>query len=300
VKQGISVVITCVAGEEKYLPLCLSSVRKLASEIVIVDMSGGKEISAVAKKFKAKIYPHELVNYVEPVRNFGISKAKSEWILILDPDEEVPFTLADKLFEITEEENVDYVRVPRENIVFGKTLRHSRWWPDYNIRFFRKGKVSWDEVIHSIPMTEGNGIDLEAKNELAIKHHHYESIEQFLERMNRYTSVQAKLKSKDYDFKAYDLIAKPAQEFLSRFFAGEGYKDGVHGLSLSALQAVSELVLYLKLWGLEGFKEKDLNLNETISEFEKQKREFNYWKNDALVKKSGGIFPRIKRKFKIS
>jgi (heptosyl)LPS beta-1,4-glucosyltransferase len=295
----ISAVITTISGEEKYLNSCLASIKKFADEIVIVDMSGSSEVSKIAKNFKAKVFKHDFVNYVEPVRNFGISKATHEWILILDPDEEITSTLVQRLNEIVQEENIDYVRIPRKNIVFGKALRHSRWWPDYNIRFFKKGKVSWNEVIHSVPMTEGNGIDLEAKDELAIVHHHYESIEQFIERMNRYTTVQAKLKSKDYKFKSMDLISKPSAEFISRFFAAEGYKDGVHGLSLSALQAVSELVMYLKIWQLNKFEEENIHIGQTILEFAKVKREFNYWENDVLVKENGGIIPRIRRKLKV-
>ncbi len=295
----ISAVITAIAGEEKYLDSCLTSIKGFVDEIVIVDMSSGGEISKMAKKFKAKVYPHEFVNYVEPVRNFGISKAINEWILILDPDEEIPKTLIKRLQEIVDNDEADYVRIPRENVVFGKVLRHSRWWPDYNIRFFKKGKVSWDEVIHSVPMTEGNGIDLEAKNEFAIVHHHYESIEQFIERMNRYTTVQAKLKSKDYVFNALDLISKPSSEFLSRYFAGEGYKDGIHGISLALLQAFSELVLYLKIWQMEKFEDKELKVNDVIEELNKVKKEFYYWENDTLLKENGGIFYRIKRKLKV-
>jgi (heptosyl)LPS beta-1,4-glucosyltransferase len=295
----ISVVITAISGEEKYLAACLNSIKKFADEIVLVDMSEGKAISEIGKKFKAKVYRHELLNYVEPVRNFGISKATGEWILILDPDEEVDSILKHRLEKITHEENIDYVRIPRKNIVFGKALKHSRWWPDYNIRFFKKGKVSWDEVIHSVPMTEGNGIDLEAKEELAIIHHHYESIEQFVERMNRYTSVQAKLKSKDYKFKWQDLVSKPSGEFLSRFFAGEGYRDGLHGLALSALQAVSELILYLKIWQIKKFEEQNLDIKEVIGELWKVKKEFSYWENDMKMKVGGGLVPRIKRKLRI-
>ncbi len=295
----ISAVITAITGEAKYLDSCLASVKNFVDEIVIVDMSDGVDISKVAKRFKAKLFKHEFVNYVEPVRNFGISKASGEWIVILDPDEEISKTLSKRLEEIIANDEADYVRVPRKNVVFGKVLRHSRWFPDYNIRFFKKGKVSWDEIIHAVPMTEGNGIDLEAKDEFAIIHHHYESIDQFIERMNRYTSVQAKLKSKDYKFSPLDLISKPSAEFLSRFFAGEGYRDGIHGLALSALQAVSELVLYLKLWGLEGYKEDNLNMDSVIGELGKTKKEFSYWENDVKVKENGGIIPRIRRKLRV-
>ena len=128
-------------------------------------------------------------------------------------------------------------------------MRHSRWWPDYNIRLFKKGFVSWNEVIHTVPMTQGIGSDFEEKEEFAIVHHNYDSIEQYLERMNQYSSQHAILKIKEgYRFLWKDVILKPSNEFLSRYFFGEGYKDGLHGLALSLLQAFSELTVYLKIW----------------------------------------------------
>ena len=127
-------------------------------------------------------------------------------------------------------------------------MKYSRWWPDYNIRLFKKGSVSWNEVIHAVPMTQGIGGELEAKEELSIVHHHYDSVEQYVERMNRYTSRHAELRVKEgYKLVWKDLIVKPANEFFSRYFFGEGYKDGLHGIALSFLQAFSELVLYLKI-----------------------------------------------------
>lgn len=295
----ISAVITTIAGEEKYLPQCLTSIKSLVDEIVVIDMSGGSEISAVAKKYKAKIYRHEFVNYVERVRNFGISKANGGWILILDPDEELPNSLIKRLEEIVENNEADYVRLPRKNIVFGKWLAHSRWWPDYNIRFFKKGKVEWSEIIHGVPITEGRGVDLPGEEKFAIIHHHYESVEQFILRMNRYTTVQADCKSKEYKFHWVDLIKGPVQEFNGRFFAGEGYKDGVHGLALSLLQAFSELVLYLKIWQKEKFNEENMELSEVVREISKSESEINYWQADAMVKSGGGFLHKIKRKFKL-
>ncbi len=297
--MSISAVITTVAGEEKYLPTCLASIKDFVDEIIIVDMSGSAGITKIAKEYHAKIFDHELVNYVEPVRNFGINNATSDWVLILDPDEEIPGSLIKKFNEIIENNEADFVRIPRKNIVFGKALKHSRFWPDYNIRFFKRGKVVWSEIIHGVPETTGKGVDLEGKEEFAITHHHYESIEQFLERMNRYTTIQANLKSKEYKFDWKDLIRKPAAEFLSRFFAGEAYKDGVHGLALSILQAFSENILYLKLWQLEKFGDKPLDLKETLREIDSAKRELNYWQADSEIKMNGGVIPRLRRKLKI-
>ncbi|HEX6977577.1 MAG TPA: glycosyltransferase family 2 protein [Patescibacteria group bacterium] len=298
--KNVSAIITTVAGEEKYLPQALASIKGLVGEIVIVDMSGESKISAVAKKYGARVFKHDLVNYVEPVRNFGISKAEEgNWLLILDPDEEVPHSLSERLKEIVNNNEADYVRIPRKNVVFGKWVTRARWWPDYNIRFFKNGKVFWNEIIHGVPTTEGRGIDLGDKEEFAIVHHHYESIEQYISRMNRYTSVQADLKAKDYKFEWKDLISKPTAEFVSRYFAGEGYKDGLHGLSLSLLQGFSELVVYLKIWQKEQFEEKKISVHEVIGAINESQSEVNYWQADALVKNEGGVINKFKRKFKL-
>lgn len=294
----ISAVIN-TRNEEKNLPRAIASVKNFADEIVVVDMESTDKTVEVAKKYQARIFEHKYVGYVEPARNFAIKKASGDWILIIDADEELNPDLAAKLRKITEsKKSKDFYRVARRNIVFGRWLKHSRWWPDYNIRFFKKGAVSWSEVIHSVPETRGKGFDLAAKESYAITHHHYESIEQFVERLNRYTTEHAKLRKKDgYKFSWKDLIRKPAEEFMSRYFFGQGYKDGVHGLAVSFLQAFSELVLYLKLWQMEKFKEQQLDLADVISEMRQTEKQMHYWQADALYKESGGLVSRIKRKF---
>ncbi|MEK7188473.1 MAG: glycosyltransferase family 2 protein, partial [Patescibacteria group bacterium] len=147
----ISVVINTL-NEAKNLPRAIASIKNFADEIVVVDMRSDDKTVGVAKKLGAKVYLHERTSYVEPARNFAISKVmsqsdsqRSQWVLILDADEEVPDTLAQKLKESMEKNKGDYFRIPRKNIIFGKWMQHSRWWPDFNIRFFKKGFVSWSE-----------------------------------------------------------------------------------------------------------------------------------------------------------
>lgn len=295
----ISVVINTL-NEERNLPKAMASVEGFADEIIVVDMKSDDKTQELAKKAGAKVYEHKRVGYVEPARNFAIGKTKGEWILILDADEELPKSLASHLKNISKNSNADYFRLPRKNIIFGKWIKHSRWWPDYNIRFFRKGHVSWSEIIHSVPETRGRGLDLEANEGYAIVHYHYKFIEQFVERLNRYTGEHAKLLINDgYKFEWADLIRKPTNEFLSRYFQGEGYKDGLHGLALSGLQAFSELVKYLKVWEKQKFKETELSVDEVIDQMKETEGDFHYWQADTLLKEVGGIKQRIKRKFKL-
>lgn len=296
----ISVVIN-TRNEEKNLLRALASVKELAGEVVVVDMESTDQTVKIAKKAGAKVYTHRPTGYVEPARNFAISKAVGDWILILDADEEVGKELKNRLREIAQKPKADFYRLPRKNIIFRRWIRHSRWWPDYNIRFFKKGKVVWSEIIHSVPETHGKGLDLEATEDNAIIHYHYESIEQFINRLNNYTTQHAKLLVKDgYKFSWKDIITKPTAEFVSRYFAGEGYKDGLHGLALAKLQAFSELVLYLKVWQAEKFKESALNLNEAANIMRESEKDIHYWQADSLIKEGSGIIQRIKRKLKLA
>lgn len=292
----ISVVINTL-NEEKNLSRAIASVRKLADEIVVVDMESDDNTIEIAKAAGAKVFTHKRTGYVEPARNYAIDKCDGDWILILDADEEISGKLAAKLADVTKSDaGANYYRLPRKNIVFGKWLEHSRWWPDYNIRFFRKGSVIWDDTIHSIPKASGEGIDLPVSENSAIIHYNYSSVFQYIERLNRYTDIQAEsLVKSGYKFNWQDLIRKPVSEFLSRLFDGEGYKDGIHGLALSLLQAFSELCVYLKIWEKEKFYEAELPDEEFEKEVARVEYEIDHWLIAKKMRKPN-LFSRFFRK----
>lgn len=295
----ISVVVNTL-NEAKNLPRALASVKNLADEIIVVDMESDDGTPDIAKNLGAKVFSHKRVGYVEPARNFAISRATGDWIFILDADEDISSDLSGLIKKMVNNPKANYYRIPRKNIIFGKWMKHSRWWPDYNIRLFKKGHVSWNETIHSVPMTAGKGAEFPEKEQNAIIHHHYDSVEQFIERMNRYTSGSAAIRVKEgYKFIWRDLVGRPAAEFFSRYFFAEGYKDGIHGLALSLLQAFSELVVYLKIWQAEKFKASDLNIKEVVNLMHDEEKELHYWQSDALLHETGNQFYRVKRKLKI-
>lgn len=298
---NISAVVN-TRNEEKNLEGCLKALQ-FADEIIVVDMESEDNTKKIAKSFTDKVYDHKMVGYVEPARNFAISKAIGSWVLIVDADERIPITLANKLIQITQEDEVDFVRIPRKNLIFGQWTQHSRWWPDYNIRFFKKGTVEWQNEIHSIPVTTGVGINLDPEEDFAIEHHHYNSIDEYFERSLRYSSQQAKeLINSGYKFDAKDLLGKPISEFISRFFAGEGYKDGLHGLVLAFLQFFSVMLIYLKVWQHEGHEPKKAGFFTPVWQkiFVEKFKELRYWFLTVLIQsepqKAKRILLKLKRK----
>ncbi|MBI5358756.1 glycosyltransferase [Candidatus Amesbacteria bacterium] len=288
----LSVVIVAW-NEEKNLPRVVASVKDFADEIVVVvDKASTDKTAQIAKKLECKVYYHEHTGIVEPIRAFAIAKAKGEWILLLDADEEVLQDLAEKIKE-TIVGGVDFVRIPRKNLIFGKWIKSDHWWPDYVYRLFKKDALTWDNAIHSVPFTRGKGLDLEAKEQFSIIHHHYNSIFEYVDKINRYTDHQKSIVlEKGYRFTKVDLISKPIEEFIRQYFVRHGYRDGIHGLALSLLQAFSELVLYLKLWQDGGFLPENLEPESIDKMINDKMIEYKWWAYQAKIDESN-IFGKL-------
>lgn len=287
-----------VFNEEKNIARCLTSLQ-FVQEIILIDMGSTDSTCNIAKEYKANIYTHPYTGFVEPARNFGIQKAKNKWILVVDADEEVSPDLARYISSEIKNPRADFYRLARKNIIFNRWIKHAGWWPDYQVRFFKKGMVKWSDKIHGIPETKGYGQDLESEERLAITHFNYQTLDQYLTRLNRYTSIAAKeLYLFNRRFKLTDLIDPPSKEFIRRYFVWEGYKDGVHGLALSFLQSFSELVIYLKLWELEGFKEERAELSKIQSYYQSEHRKIQYWFIESLIRSSSNSLQSIVMKLK--
>jgi len=300
-KPLISAVIN-VKNEAEALNKCLRSIKKLVDEIIVVDMNSTDGSQEIAKTAGAKVYSYRPMKFVEPARNFALSKATGKWILLLDPDEFLNKTLKRELLSITKRSDVDYVKIPRKNIIFGKWIRHSNHWPDYLIRFFKKGAVTWKKEIHSQPNVKGNGITLLDSEKLAIQHNNYTSVSQFVTRAIRYSGIQAdELFASDYKLKTSDFILKPIQEFNSRFFFAEGYKDGFHGLVFSLLQAFAISLIYIRLWEKQGCQDKPLTKESFVSASQETVFEYDFWFNKYFKNEySTNIFKKILLKIRLT
>jgi len=299
----ISVVINTL-NEGKNITAVVKSIKDFADEIVVVDMNSDDGTSQLAQSLGAKVFLFPRSGYVEPARNFAVEKTSGDWVFIIDADERATPWLLAKLRKIVKENKYDFVRIPRKNLIFGRWIKNSRWWPDYNIRFFKKGAVVWSDKIHSEPEAKGEGITLSPREKYALVHKNYSSVSDYLLRMDRYSTIQAEEKVKSgYQFTWPDLIQKPAAEFIGRFFAAKGFKDGIHGLVLAILQAFSEFTIYLKVWQSEKFKEVDFDLTDLTQEVKRVEKDFNYWQADMLLKSENrnwlsSLILKIKRRLK--
>jgi glycosyltransferase involved in cell wall biosynthesis len=252
--MDISVVVNTYNEADK-LGDCLESVKDWVSEIVVVDMGSTDKTLDIARRFRAKIFNHPHLSYVEPARNFALNKAQGDWVLVLDPDERIPVKLAGRLQKVVKEDIYEAVNIARKNIIFGKWIKHSNWWPDKHVRFFKRGSVSWNKEIHLYPKVKGLVLNLPNDPQLAIEHLNYENVNQFLERQNRYTDVSAHNRYlKGERFSWLNFFWNPSRLFLQRYFRHAGFLDGFWGLSLALLTVYSQIGEEIKLWEKENIR----------------------------------------------
>ena len=276
--QKISAVISAY-NEEKKIEECLASVSWV-DEIIFVNSSSTDKTAEIARRYTTKIFTRPNHPMLNTNKNFGFSKASSHWILCLDADERITKELREEIQALLQNPNqqIHGYKIPRKNIIFGKWMEHAGWYPDYQLRLFRKGFGIFEEHhVHETVQIKG---EIEPLNE-HILHYNYETIHQFLYKLaNIYAPNEAyNLTRKRYVFDYLDAIRFPAREFLRRFFAQQGYKDGFHGFVLSFLMAFYHFVVFCHLWEQEKFKEqigKELFF-ELEKECKNQRREFGYW-----------------------
>lgn len=297
--KSISVVISAY-NEEKNIEDCLKSAKLIADEIIVINNNSSDKTVEITKKFTDSIFsrPNDPVN-LNKNKNFGFSHANKDWILSLDADERITKELALEIKNKIKLNEFTAYKIPRKNIIFKKWIAHTGWYPDYQIRLFKKGKGKFPEKhVHELLKVDGKIGVLS----MPIHHENYKSISQFISKLNAYTDSEAnKIIGEKKDVTWKDALRYPAEEFYKRFFINEGYKDGTHGLVLSLLMAFYWEVVFAKVWEKkDNFKDSSPPnfLDSFSNEIKKIFKEIKYWIYNSKEKEypAKKIFYKFKRK----
>lgn len=243
----ISVVIQTF-NEADFVDKCLLSVT-WADEIVVVDLESTDDTVERCRRYTDKIVTHPWVPVVELAREFAITQATGDWVLVLDPDESVSEKLSGTLRDLASDlSSADGYVLQFMTQMFRKDILHSGWDKDAHLRFFRGGKCAWPPEVHSNPTVDGNVQVIPRSNGYVI-HDNYRSISEFIGKLNRYTDLEAKrLQQEGRPFHWLKLFYQPTREFISRYIRLKGYRDGKVGLMLAMMRAFYVQVTYMKLW----------------------------------------------------
>ena len=257
-KLAITVIIHTY-NEEKNIKNCLDSV-KWADDIVLIDNYSDDRTVEIAANYTDRIFYVERTGLAEQARKFAVDQAKNEWVLVVDADEMVPQKMMQKLGTIINEDLGDVVSIPHNNYFFGSKMERTGWGPhqDTHYRFYKKSYVNLSEKVHSEPVISGSAriFRIEDPDEGFI-HFNYIDVEQFVNKMNRYTSIEAlALYEAGDDLNSRQLFFRIFGEFKLRYISFKGYKEGFRGLSMSLMMAAYRLTVLMKLKLMRNYSSK--------------------------------------------
>lgn len=270
----------------------IMSIKALASEIIVIDNESGDDTKKVAESLGAVVFqrPNNLMLNVN--KNYGFSKTNGDWILSLDDDEEVPSDLTREIKESIRVSGVAGYWIPRKNIIFGRWIQHGIWWPDRQLRLFRKGAGKFPEQhVHEYIEVIGTTKTLTHP----YIHYNYDSIAQYLDKMQRvYTESEVqKHVAAGYSVRWQDAVRFPMSDFIKLYFAESGYKDGLHGLVLAILQAFYSFLIFVKLWEREQFRPMDIDVSRATEELTRSATETRYWIDTVRMRESTNVLGRL-------
>jgi glycosyltransferase involved in cell wall biosynthesis len=247
----ISVVLNTL-NEEKNLPFALRSVEPWVDEIIVVDMHSDDRTVDIASGFGAKIFFHERLGFADPARAFAINQASGDWILVLDADEVVPFPLSRALVSIARSGSADAVRIPFLHYMLGAPLMHTNCGPRQGtlLRFFKKQHVRATSTIHNFfhPVPGSRVLELRFAPGLAVVHFTYLDSQQFMEKLDRYTSTEAQQAfARGERITPVGALVNAAKEFGGRYIKGRGCQDGWRGFYISLFYTFYRIVAAAKL-----------------------------------------------------
>jgi len=267
----------------------IESIQNFVKEVVVVDIGIDLNLKKKLSSYSSLRFFDipKRVQYVELIREELKQQAKEEWVLFLDPDEvlthELKSELSNNLLKC------DYFSIPRKNIIFGKWIQHSRWWPDYQVRLFKKKAVAWPKEIHKQPLSSGKEYKIAEIENLSIVHYNYESLDEYVSKAVRYAKSEASEKIKESSYSLPQAIKNALSEFISRFFALDGYKDGMHGFVLAFLQMFYGFLVFFYWWEMKKYPNVETNklTSEINTFFSGGLYEAHYWMNYKEIKKTG-------------
>jgi glycosyltransferase involved in cell wall biosynthesis len=241
-------------NEEKKIGACLSSVA-WADEIVVVDAGSTDRTREIcmdphaAWAGKIRVTTRGWTGFRDQ-RNHSLDLATHDWVLVIDADEECSPELKDRLLEMLRRpggpERQAY-KINRREFFMGKPIFHGMWSPSYQDRFFNRRGVRYVNEVHEYPKFH----EAPGRIHELLLHNADMTIERYLEKLNRYTTLEAKDRfeqgQRTHLFRM--VFAFPAH-FLKSLFYYEARKDGVHGVVISLLEGVSRVVRQLKIWQL--------------------------------------------------
>jgi len=227
-------VVIITKNSEKYIMGAVKSAG-FADEVLVLDSGSVDETCKIAGELGARVEYQQWLGFGRQKQK-AVNLAKNDWVFVLDSDERILPELRDEILKELQNPKFDAYYVARINNFWGRDIKHLGLYPDYTIRLFNRKKARFnDRDVHESVICECEKGYL--KNPL--KHLAYESIEEFIAKQNRYSSIGAKPNK----IKA---IFSPLWTFFKLYFIKLGFLEGWDGFVIARLYSQYTFWKYVK------------------------------------------------------
>ena len=235
-QEVVAIVLTL--NEEAHIQDCLASLS-WADRTLVVDSQSSDRTVPLAETAGATVVQSPFENYAQQ-RNVALAQVETDWVFFVDADERATPQLAEEVRQVTVRPEAAW-RVPRHNYIFGRLTRGAGWYPDYQLRLFRHGRVRYERPVHEVAVVDGDVGRLRHP----LLHYNYRDAAHFHATQRKYSQVEARLlQEQGVRPRFYTPFTQPLRHFWWRFVHLRGYRDGLHGLRLSLFMAYYEWLTY--------------------------------------------------------
>ena len=247
-KAGISAVVVTL-NEERNICDCLES-AKWMNEIIVVDAFSRDRTVEICRKYTSRIFERPWKGFGDQ-KNFAVDQATCDWVFILDADERISPELRAEIETVLARSQTDgpvAYYLPRRNYYYGRWIMRLGYYPDYQLRLFRKGVGRLnDEEPHNKFVFQGVAGHLRTP----LDHYTERTIEDHFRKFNNFTTLAAQERAKTKRTAYwYDLTFRPILTFSKYYLQRQGFREGMHGFLISVFASMYTFVKYAKLWEL--------------------------------------------------
>jgi glycosyltransferase involved in cell wall biosynthesis len=242
---SLCVITRDAAGE---IAECLAS-ASFAGDVVVVDSGSRDDTVEIARRSGARVIERDWAGFGAQ-KNFAVGEAVHEWVLCVDADERVTPALAASIAAEMAAPRAAAYAFARRNRFLGRWLAHGEGYPDWNVRLFDRRRARWsDDPVHEHVLADGPVARLKGD----LLHASAESLDAYLAKQNRYTTLQAAaMHARGERAGAVRLVASPLIRFLRFYVLKLGFLDGVAGLVHIAIGCQNSFIKYAKLRALRS------------------------------------------------
>ena len=223
-------------------------------EVIVVDAFSTDKTVDIIKKHSVKLFQNEWKGFADQ-RRFVLSKVNTEWAFSIDADERCTGELESEIRQIISQKDLkeNGFLIPRKSFFLNKWIKHGGWYPNYQLRVFRKSSADVsDRQVHESYTVKG--LTGKLKNDLL--HYTVTSLSEFVTRINKYSDLSAAEKMDKKKIGFFDILILPRIAFFKQFIIKGNFLDGTEGLMVSKFHMITKLLNYMKIRELQSKTDK--------------------------------------------